>query len=34
TKADTIPSVTTQEEYDALPSGAKFKEDGVTYRKP
>lgn len=29
-----VPTITTQEEYDALPSGAQFKEDGITYRKP
>jgi len=29
-----IPVVTTQEEFDALPPGTTFVEDGVTYRKP
>ncbi len=28
------PAVTTQAEYDALPSGATYMEDGVEYRKP
>ena len=31
---DEIPTVTTQAEFDALPSGALFIEDGVQYRKP
>jgi hypothetical protein len=30
----TIPVITTQAQYDALPSGAKFIENGVTYQKP
>ena len=29
-----IPTVTTQEQYDALPSGAFYLEDGKKYRKP
>jgi len=29
-----IPTVTTQAEFDALPSGAKFIENGVQYEKP
>ena len=29
-----VPTVTTQEEFDALPSGAIFIEDGVQYKKP
>jgi hypothetical protein len=29
-----VPTVTTQQEVDALPSGAFFMEDGVKYRKP
>ena len=33
-KSTKIPVVTTQEDFDALPSGATFVEDGVTYRKP
>jgi hypothetical protein len=33
-KQNQTPSVTTQEEFDALPSGAIFIEDGQTYRKP
>ena len=28
------PNITTQEEYDKLPSGAEYMEDGVRYRKP
>mgnify|MGYP003632854237 CR=1 FL=1 len=30
----TIPTVTTQAEFDALPAGAKFIENGVQYEKP
>lgn len=33
-EANKTPQVTTQEEYDALPSGAIFIEDGKQYRKP
>jgi hypothetical protein len=29
-----LPIITTQEQFDALPSGAEYIEDGVTYRKP
>jgi len=29
-----VPVINTQAEYDALPSGAQFVEDGITYRKP
>jgi len=29
-----IPTVTTQAEFDALPAGAKFIENGVQYEKP
>jgi hypothetical protein len=33
-KPPTPPRISTQAEYDALPSGALYVEDGVTYRKP
>lgn len=33
-QAAAAPTVTSQAEFDALPSGASFIEDGVTYRKP
>ena len=29
-----LPTVSTQEQYDALPSGAKYLEDGQEFRKP
>lgn len=32
--ATTIPTITTQAQYDALPSGARYIENGVTYQKP
>lgn len=32
--APTAPSITSQQEYDALPSGSLYMEDGVQYRKP
>lgn len=33
-RGEQLPKVTTQEEYDAVPSGEYFIEDGVKYRKP
>jgi len=33
-KAKEVPTVTTKEQFDALPSGAEFIEDGKKYRKP
>lgn len=33
-EGEAIPEITTQEEYDALPSGAEFMEDGVRMVKP
>jgi hypothetical protein len=32
--ASVKPSVTTQEQYDALPRGVEYTENGKTYRKP
>ena len=34
TPAASIPTVTSQKQYDALPKGAQFYEDGTLYRKP
>ena len=33
-KAKEVPTVTTKEQFDALPSGSEFIEDGKKYRKP